>query len=118
MRNKEEDGTRERTAKVQPHSCGTETMIAAVAEAASWLLFCGGSADLSTALQATEEQAAQVRALQQQVKRYQQELAMRDDEVQAGADDVKHIRTNYQELQVRMVTRTVPLLQQVSSGTT
>ena len=55
--------------------------------------------------QSTEEQAAQMRGLQQQIKRYQQELALRDDEVQAGADDVKHIRADYHELQVR---RAVP----------
>ena len=90
---KEEEATRERTAKVQTTSC------LALAEAAAQTI--GTQLTLTARPQSTEEQATQLRTLQQQLKRFQQELAMREDEVQAGAEDVKHVRANYQELQVR-----------------
>ena len=53
-------------------------------------------------VQTQEEQATQVRTLQQQLKRYQQELALREDEVQACTDDITRLRGDCSALQVRL----------------
>ena len=50
--------------------------------------------------QVQDDQAAQVRNLQQQLKQYQQELGMREDEVQACTDDINRLRGDCNALQV------------------